>query len=432
MKGTLMEQFERYLPDKPISENADFVIYCNENLEDLKDDIIAQLSIFKRTLLSFFGFKDYPKVQINLFNNHEDYLKFTRQFYEPASYSIGNFTNGMISYFYNATMLRKITKCLSHELVHLFYESIWRGNYDRVIWLDEGLAINLSGEQSYIEKDEASFKSWYLEKIAGHDKTIPKIEYLKHHGNKFGEFIDGEQHSYNGYDIAYILVKYCIRHISDFPQILRDGQQISALEVHVLDDALNYYNELFQVKSIKDSFYNVETPSELMDYMDKNITYGWLDKENNRHVGTLEGFRENYRISSLEEIVSSRLGTCIEQAKLIKSFFDRIGIENKLFCRRKFETKKELESEIKMHCFVLFFYNGKWYHFEHSNAGGRGIHEYDSIESALIGENIGRDASDTRVLTEIPDIPTGLNFLQFNQYVNSFEPISISPYEKKL
>lgn len=38
------------------------------------------------------------------------------------------------------------------------------------------------------------------------------------------------------------------------------------------------------IDKIKESFYDIETPNELMDYMNRNIAYGWLDRQNNRHV----------------------------------------------------------------------------------------------------------------------------------------------------
>jgi len=135
---------------------------------------------------------------------------------------------------------------------------------------------------------------------------------------------------------------------------------------------------------VENHFFNTNMLEELMDFMNKNIVYGWIDNENNRHINTLRGFRENYQISSIEEILSTGLGTCIEQAKLIKFFFDKFEIENKLYCYREYETEENFGKIVKMHCFILAHFNEKWYHFEHSSERNRGIYVYDDIESAII------------------------------------------------
>lgn len=425
-----MGQFNRFLPEKPLIENFDFVIYGNNDLEGIKEDLLDSLSQYKISLLKFFNLKEFKKIPINLFNDHDIYIEFTRQFYEPAPYSKGNFTNGMINYSYDINAISRLKRSLMHELVHLFYQSIWEGKYDRILWIDEGLAQYLSGEKGLLEKDDDKFKAWYLDRIIRCDKEIPKIEFLQKHGDTYGSFVDSESNKYNGYDISYLVVRYIVEHDNDIISLLNDGQKIKDLESHILKDCIDYYDDYFQANKIKQSFYDIETPNQLMDYMNKNIVYGWLDNQNIGHVENLKGFRENYRISSLDEILSTKLGTCIEQAKLIKNFFDRIGLENKLYCYRRYETEENFDSEVRMHCFVLFYFQDKWYHFEHSNSNKRGIHEYDSIESAIKAEIDRHDETDIRVLTEIPNIPDGLTFKQFNEYVNTFEPISNYTHKK--
>lgn len=168
-------------------------------------------------------------------------------------------------------------------------------------------------------------------------------------------------------------------------------------------------------------FLKLNTDFQLMEFMNCNITYGWIDRCKGKHLNNLKGFRENYRVSSIDEILQTGLGTCIEQAKLIKFFFDRIGLENKLYCYRRYETEENFDKEVKMHCFVLFKFNDMWYHFEHANRPKRGIHKNSSLEEAINAEVDRHDESDIRELTEIFDIPDGLSFKEFNEYVNQFD-----------
>lgn len=167
-------------------------------------------------------------------------------------------------------------------------------------------------------------------------------------------------------------------------------------------------------------YYLLKNQYELMDFMNSNITYGWIDNSNGMHFNSLMGFRKDYRTSSIQEILNSGLGTCIEQAKLEKDFFDRIGLKNKLYCHRGYETEDNFEQNVRMHCFIIFKYKNDWYHFEHSNRPKRGIHYYPNIEDAIKNITSGFEASDLRMLTEIPDIPDGLSFKEFNNYVNQF------------
>ena len=171
-------------------------------------------------------------------------------------------------------------------------------------------------------------------------------------------------------------------------------------------------------------FLKLNSDTDLMNFMNQNITYGWKDFNQGLHFNNLKGFRENYRISSINEILETGLGTCIEQAKMIKFFFDKIGLENKLYCHRSYETEENFDKEVKMHCFVLFKYNDSWYHFEHSNRPKRGIHKYDSIESAIGNITSGFEKKDIRKLTEISEIPSGLTFKEFNDFVNSFDKLN--------
>ena len=82
---------EQLLSEKPLIENADFIIYGNSDIEFIKEDLINTISLSKKELLHFFHLNSFPKTTINLFNNRENYLKFTKQFAKSTSYSKGIF-----------------------------------------------------------------------------------------------------------------------------------------------------------------------------------------------------------------------------------------------------------------------------------------------------------------------------------------------------
>ncbi len=181
----------------------------------------------------------------------------------------------------------------------------------------------------------------------------------------------------------------------------------------------------------KEHFKNLKTDKDLMDFMNKNITYGWIDKDDKIHFNNLCDFRNNYKIASINKIIETGVGTCIEQAKLIKYFFDSIGLETKLFCHIAYENEDNIINEVKMHCIVLFNYNDVWYYFEHASIRKRGIHKCDSIDKSLSEITSGFESNDVRILTEIPEIPDDLSFKQFNDYVNTFLEYKLSKKKAK-
>ena len=130
---------------------------------------------------------------------------------------------------------------------------------------------------------------------------------------------------------------------------------------------------------------NIKTAKDVYEFMDKNIEYGWIDYNGNKHLNTMKEFRRLYRTLSIEEILNYKIGTCIEQVYLMHYLLDKLNIKNKMFCCRIFEPDDygNLEEEEHMHCFLLYYENEKVYHMEHPNFEKKGIYEYNSENEAI-------------------------------------------------
>ena len=59
----------------------------------------------------------------------------------------------------------------------------------------------------------------------------------------------------------------------------------------------NYYNEF-----------------EIMDLM-KEIEYGWIDKNNNKHSIVDESYSDNYTLQSPNEVIKNKIGVCRDQVE---------------------------------------------------------------------------------------------------------------------
>lgn len=179
-------------------------------------------------------------------------------------------------------------------------------------------------------------------------------------------------------------------------------------------DTTNYKTSIETVKTLEDVF----------TYMKNNIRYGWLDINNCLHIGSMKNFRRLYQTMTLEDILSTGVGTCIDQVKLMKYLLDKINVPNKMFCTRIYEPNdfNDLEAKEHMHCFILCYQNNKVYHIEHPNWYNLGIHEYKDETTAINTINdyyIKLSGRVSRPVTEFTEIKNHLSFKEFNNYINS-------------
>ena len=171
---------------------------------------------------------------------------------------------------------------------------------------------------------------------------------------------------------------------------------------------------------------NIKTPEDILEYMKENIKYGWLDINGEEHIGNMKNFRRLYRTSTMEEILTHKMGTCIEQVYLMHDLLNRINIPNKMFCTRIYESEdfNDLDADEHMHCFVLYYINNKVYQLEHPNWERIGIYEFDNEDSAMESINeyyINMSGGYARPVTEYYEVQPNLTFKQFNNYINSLD-----------
>lgn len=168
---------------------------------------------------------------------------------------------------------------------------------------------------------------------------------------------------------------------------------------------------------------DIKSPEDILKYMN-NIKYGWLDIDNNEHIGELKNFRKLYRTSSIEEILEHKIGTCIEQVYLMRILLNKLNIENKMFCTRIYESNdfNDNEAEEHIHCFVLYYLNDKVYQIEHPNLDRIGIYEFKDEIDAINKINdyyVELSGGTPRPVTEFYEVIPNISFKEFNNYINS-------------
>lgn len=166
----------------------------------------------------------------------------------------------------------------------------------------------------------------------------------------------------------------------------------------------------------------IKSPSDILKFMKDNIQYGWLDINNEVHVGNMQNFKNLYRTSSVLETLTYGVGTCIEQVMLMHTLLDSLKISNKMFCTRV--CMPSFNSEEHMHCFVLYFIGDKVYQIEHPDFERIGIYEFASEEEAIEWLNNYYSKKDNgliRNVTRFYDVPSQLSFDKFREYINEID-----------
>lgn len=171
---------------------------------------------------------------------------------------------------------------------------------------------------------------------------------------------------------------------------------------------------------------NLKTIDDVLEFMKNNIRYGWLDINNEIHIGNMKNFRKLYRTLSIDEILKYGIGTCIDQVKLMNYLLNKISVKNKMFATRIYEPNdfNKLDEEEHMHCFILCYIDNKVYHIEHPNWYRIGIYEYKNEKEALKTINdyyIKLSGGISRPITEFYKIESNISFKEFNSYINNLD-----------
>ena len=126
------------------------------------------------------------------------------------------------------------------------------------------------------------------------------------------------------------------------------------------------------------NIWNYHNELEVMNLM-KDIEYGWIDKDNNKHSLIDESFSNSYILQSPNEAIANKIGICWDQVELERYYFRANDWNIKTYFIVHYDSDK-----CPTHTFLTYEKNGKHYWFEHSWKRLRGIHEYNTEKDLLL------------------------------------------------
>lgn len=236
----------------------EYILYSPDSLkyitDPMEDFLLEKINQYKK----IFGVDDYPKFQINYFDEIE---KFRNYIYELrgedkslSRYAQGTFDKDMVNAYISPNLdkdslaYHKKICMASHEIFHIMYRNLvlMPLKMNRIVWYDEGMAQFFSGEFSkYLDEEE--FKKFFLH-IKDNTKAIPELNKLVHGDNFENEF-------YSGYRLSYLAIKYLNEILTreEFLELMRNEEKILEYGNSVLNDMFEFYSSKFSNSYSKNS-----------------------------------------------------------------------------------------------------------------------------------------------------------------------------------
>lgn len=246
-------------------ESDNLKLCAPDSLKFMISDIVEYFNNNYIRILKFYHLEYYNQYCINLFDDLQKFRNFI--IYDMRNgndtlpdYAVATYDKGMCNQFIKfkkdekgvyivndnkveyipEKTYRKSIATPIHELVHIIYpNNVIHGNVElRVVWIDEGLAQNLSGEYSYLDNDLNEFIKFY-KNVKNETKIIPKLKGIKH-GKDF------KNENYDLYKLSYLAVRYLFKIMSqdEIYNIIMDYDKSNEIGEHIMNDMFEYYDKL--------------------------------------------------------------------------------------------------------------------------------------------------------------------------------------------
>ena len=193
------------------------------------------------------------------------------------------------------------------------------------------------------------------------------------------------------------------------------------------------------MEAVDKIFNDINTPHELLEFMSKNINYGYLGKSGRVYHFDDSDFNDKwfdeYILESKEDILKTLYGNCWDQVELERYWFKKNGYEIKTIYEM---VKLNYDNNYPSHSFLIFKdKEGCWNWFENADYENRGIHKFDSIDELLKYQyskyldflktfNITDDEIKKIILTEFGEPKSNISALEYLDFVINSNSIVIN------
>lgn len=186
-------------------------------------------------------------------------------------------------------------------------------------------------------------------------------------------------------------------------------------------------------------FNEINSPNKLLEFMSKNINYGYLGKSGRVYHYDYPDFNDKFFdefiLQNNKDILKTLYGNCWDQVELERYWFKKKGYEIKTIYEM---VKLDYNNNYPTHSFLIFKdKDNNWNWFENSDFENRGIHRFNSIDELLKYQydkylkflqnfNISDDEINKIIFTEFNEPVSNISASDYLEFVINSTPISIN------
>ena len=242
-----------------------------------------------------------------------------------------------------------------------------------------------------------------------------KFAYKESFVNKFKDHFDNISELLDELDWELLDTKIQVKN-SDI--VYEDDAQIAYTNGISLEESQNNNKDIDEI----------ETPEQLMNWMEKHITYELANDE--------YGAEDDPPTKTAEEVIETGTGHCAEQSYLEYKVLNELGYFPQLIFVKENDSEDDYGADGSAHMFVVYQDGDEKYtYFEHSQEHNKGIHKFDSMSELFdfVGKNWWRydDNSDILEVRYIDDPIIGVNNWKLAQECHKYPVDEILDYGRR-
>ena len=134
------------------------------------------------------------------------------------------------------------------------------------------------------------------------------------------------------------------------------------------------------------TFQDVQTPEQLMLFLDQSFKYGVVDNEGKANYDSNSSEFQNicntvWKLLPAQELLKLGVGHCYDQVEIEREWFTKNGFEIKTFWIVTYQ--EEIENSGLCHAYLVYKENDVWKLFEHADCENKGIYEFKNLHDAV-------------------------------------------------
>lgn len=124
----------------------------------------------------------------------------------------------------------------------------------------------------------------------------------------------------------------------------------------------------------------INTPQELLRFMQKNFHYGYIDKSNHAHLKFDSNWFNNYTLQIKDDMLKSKIGCCFDAVEFARNWF----LLHNYKIKTVFEmVRLDYVNNYPMHTFLVYQNKNLWYYFEWADEENSGIYQFLTLDESL-------------------------------------------------